>query len=346
MRIVIVANTIEELGGAQRVVHHLADGLAARGHAVTLVGITAFEPAHPYRHGPEVRTVTVQQGRDMDRAVRGLQALLDEGDPGVIICAQLWAMEHLARCRLDGWRVIGQYHSSYEAAAAGRDLPRAERVYRQVDAFALLTAGDARAFAAHGFENTVVMPNAVIERPDAPASLDQPIVTYLGRLAPEKGPRFLVDAWRIVDRTYPTWRLRIIGTGPSQPEIAASIDGLRIDLLPPTDDPVAALMDSSILALPSLTEGFPLSLAEAMACGLACVASDCSAGVRELITDGVSGIIAHRGDSVDLARHLDALMSDGDLRRRLGAGARAATVVLQPDAVLDRWEVLLAEVSR
>lgn len=356
MRIVIIANNIMELGGAQRVVHQLADGLSGHGHDVTAVGIVPHETPHAYPGAGHYATTTLldrpypkgDRTAEEQRATSALQSILDAGAPGIIICAQLWAMEHLIRCRLDGWRVIGQYHSSYEAAAAGRDLDRAMRVYRDVDAFALLTEADAAAFARHGFMNTVTMPNAVAFRPQHSAALTAPVVTYLGRLSAEKGPRFLVDAWRLLSEVHPVWRLQFIGSGPLADEIAASIAGedLRIDLLPPTDDPMGALLNSSVLALPSLTEGFPLTLAEAMACGVGSVASDCSSGVRALITDEVNGLLARRGDSTHLAAQLDRLMNDFELRRRLGAAARASVERLDPAVILDRWEQLLVEVCR
>jgi len=116
--------------------------------------------------------------------------------------------------------------------------------------------------------------------------------------------------------------------------------------LPPTPDPMGVLMGTSILALPSLTEGFPLVLAEAMACGVACVASDCSSGVRALVDDGRTGLIARRGDAPHLAQQLARLMDSRDLRRDLGAGAREAVEDLQLRAVIDRWERLIANARR
>ena len=350
-----MANNIDELGGAQRVVHQLAAGLGGRGHDVTAIGIVPHAPIHDHPQGRYRRLTLLDRPYPKgDRsalereATRRLQSLLDDGEPGVIITAQLWAMEHLARCRPGEWRVIGQYHSSYEAAAAGRDLGRALRVYREADAFALLTDADARAFAAKGFENTVVMANPLPFLPDRIATTDSRVVTYLGRLAPEKGPRFLVDAWRRIAGRHPAWRLQFIGSGPLTDEIARSAaDGeLRMAVLPPTSDPMGVLLGTGVLALPSLTEGFPLTLAEAMACGVPVVASDCSAGVRALVDDGIDGLIARRGDSVHLAEQLDRVLADAALRRSLGAAAREKVAVLDESRILDRWERLLADVLR
>ena len=90
-------------------------------------------------------------------------------------------------------------------------------------------------------------------------------------------------------------------------------------------DAEAELRRSSLLALPSLTEGLPLSLAEAMALGLPCVATDCSAGVRLLTEDGRAGRIVPRADAAALAAALDELMSDrgpARLARRPGPWRR------------------------
>jgi glycosyltransferase involved in cell wall biosynthesis len=116
-------------------------------------------------------------------------------------------------------------------------------------------------------------------------------------------------------------------------------------VLPATDDPQRVLTDSSVLVVPSLVEGFPLSLLEGMACGLAVVSADASAGVRELIDDGVNGLLAIRGDAADLARQLGRVLADAELRRALGAAARATATLYRLDAVLDAWEQLLGGVT-
>lgn len=358
-RIVILANNIDEVGGAQRVAHSLAQGLALRGHRVELVGIVPHSPRHRFIDNPAYRSVTLgstppppksqsdERERLRTQCTDALRDLLASGETGIVIVTQLWAMEHLVDIPTNGWRVIAQYHSSYEEAARGRDLGRAIACCSRADAFVLLTPEDATGFRRAGMNNTTWLPNALSFRPEEPAPLAGRTVTYLGRLSAEKGPRFLVEAWaRIVDR-HPGWTLQFVGDGPQTEQIRQLAAGIeRIEFAGRTEDPEAVLLASDVVVLPSLVEGFPLVLAEAMACGVPCVAADCSAGVRLLIEDGVTGVLAARGNAGSLAEGLERLMDSGDLRQRIGANARARVEEFDPARVLDLWERLLADVLR
>ena len=59
MRILIMANNVQELGGAQRVVHVLAQGLGSRGHDVVIIGVVPNQPPHVYESSPTYDTVTL-----------------------------------------------------------------------------------------------------------------------------------------------------------------------------------------------------------------------------------------------------------------------------------------------
>ena len=98
--------------------------------------------------------------------------------------------------------------------------------------------------------------------------------------------------------------------------------------------------------LPSFTEGHPKALIEAMACGLACVASDC-AGNRSLIEDGVTGLLFDARRPAELAAHLERLARDPALAARLGAAARERVVSRYDLGVLVAREIaLLRDVGR
>lgn len=350
--VVIMANSITELGGAARVAHVLAEGLAARGHQVELVGLeTAMEP-HSFPSDGSVACTSlldapippasdVEERAQADALLQSrLADLLDRCDAGTIITTQVWCKEVLDCIPHDGWRVIGQYHSSVEAAERSGDRDRLLASYADADLVTMLTEADAIGAREWGLTRVVAVPNPVAFWPEVPSTLDDLVVTYLGRLSAEKAPGILADAWEQVAVDRHDWRLRFVGGGPLG-------DGLRARALPrvqfvePTAHPQSYLMGSSILALPSLVEGLPLAVMEAMACGLPVVAADASSGVRALVQEDVTGLLAVRGDSRDFARQLARLMDDADLRRSMGAEARTAAQPFRRDVVLDRWEQIL-----
>ncbi len=378
-RIVLMANNIDEVGGAQRVVHVIAQRLGERGHPVDLVGVAPVEPRHAYvsdpafrrftlmpepwpapppdarlttRLRPSVRRLIARRAALRAAAVSRLGDVLRDGPPGIVVTAQLWAMEHLAEVPHDDWAVIGQYHSSFEAAAAGRDLARALTLYADVDVVALLTAADASAFRRAGLNSTTWLPNPLAFWPDAAAvPAEGDTVLYLGRLSAEKGVRFLIDAWGLIADGHPGWTLRLVGSGPDEAALRKQAAGVpqgadRIVFAPPVTDAEAELSRADIVALPSLTEGLPLVLAEAMAVGLPCVATDCSAGVRLLSGEGEDAVLVPRADAAALAGALSGLMSDPGRRASLGGRARESVRRYRVDEVIDAWERLIASVLR
>lgn len=351
--VVIMANSITELGGAARVAHVLADGLAERGHDVELVGLETAEEPHTFPSSTGYRQTTLldspvpsasdeesrAQADDIIRA--GLEAVLARHGSGTVITTQVWCKEMLDRLPHDDWRVIGQYHSSVEAAQRSGDDARLLAAYGDADVVTMLTSSDAEVAVAWGLAQAIAVPNPLAFWPEEPSGLTDHVVTYLGRLSVEKAPGILADAWEQVAADRHGWRLRFIGSGPLEDELRRR-NLPRVQFIEPTANPQSYLLGSSILALPSLVEGLPLAVMEAMACGLPVVAADASAGVRELVAEEVTGLIAVRGDAEDLAHQLSRLMDDETLRRTMGGRARSAAAAYRRESVMDRWEELLS----
>jgi glycosyltransferase involved in cell wall biosynthesis len=93
----------------------------------------------------------------------------------------------------------------------------------------------------------------------------------------------------------------------------------------------------------SLVEGFPNALCEAMACGLPVVSFDCSSAIREIIRDGVDGLIVRAADPAALASTLDSLMANEEERRRLAGNAIEITERFALDKTMARWEQLVLD---
>jgi glycosyltransferase involved in cell wall biosynthesis len=128
-----------------------------------------------------------------------------------------------------------------------------------------------------------------------------------------------------------------VGDGPDREEIRAAVAAAeledRIELLGERHDVPALLATADIFVLSSRSEGLPIALLEALAQGLAVVASDVG-GVAEAVVDGESGLLVPAGDPTALAGALQLLLTDPDLCRRLGANAR---VRCETSFALDSW---------
>lgn len=176
-----------------------------------------------------------------------------------------------------------------------------------------------------------------------PVPLIHRVVT-IGRYAYQKGYDLLLQAWAEVEKHYPDWSLDIYGMGDQtsyrQLMSDLGIDARRCRLNGPVADVVKTYTDSSVFVLSSRFEGFGLVLVEAMACGLPVVSFDCPAGPDEIITDGVDGLLVPSGDVHALAGKLMTLMSDEDLRKRLGQQARQSARRYEMAAIATQWKDL------
>ena len=99
------------------------------------------------------------------------------------------------------------------------------------------------------------------------------------------------------------------------------------------EDPNPYYESASIFVLPSIYEGTPNALLEAMAHGLPCIISDTLPGALEIVKNGVNGLVFQSGNEIDLAKKLKMLIEDSDLRKELGFAARNSIKSFNPDRI-------------
>ncbi len=151
-------------------------------------------------------------------------------------------------------------------------------------------------------------------------------IGFLGRVSYEKGIIFLLDAFRKLEKEHPKARMVIAGKGDALGQINKTIGeyGLneKINLVGYYDGDVSTLLSSfDVYVFPSLHEGLPYSILEAMRGGLAIVSTDVG-GIPELIRDGLEGILVPPGSADGLAAAIEKLIKDPELRKALGENAR------------------------
>lgn len=154
---------------------------------------------------------------------------------------------------------------------------------------------------------------------------DELVVGMLGSLTPEKGHAFALQALAVLASDCPQLRLCIVGDGPLREELAVETMRLglagRVLLAGRRSDVPQVLAGFDLFLLPSLNEGLPMALLEAMATGLPTVASEVG-DVGRAVENGVSGRLIPPGSAQAVVLALRELAADPALRRRLGARAR------------------------
>jgi glycosyltransferase involved in cell wall biosynthesis len=150
------------------------------------------------------------------------------------------------------------------------------------------------------------------------------LAIYAGRLAPEKGADVLLDAWAALAPAAPA-TLCLVGDGPERAALEARARALgiedRVRFAGAREDVAPWLRAADLFVLPSRTEGLSVALLEAMACGLAVVATDVGA-TREAAGAG-GAVVVPPGRPDALAVAMAAVLRDGARARALGAAARA-----------------------
>ncbi|MEH1853784.1 MAG: glycosyltransferase family 4 protein [Nostoc sp.] len=170
----------------------------------------------------------------------------------------------------------------------------------------------------------------------------------MGRLHYQKNFELLLSAFhKIVDK-HPDWQLLIFGEGNLRLKLEDIVEklGLKNQVLLPgiTNVPISIFKRSELFILSSHFEGLPAVLFEALACGLPVVSTDCPSGPREIIRDGIDGVLVPNEDVSSLAVAMDRLMSDDEERKRLAERAPEGSSRFSLDVITEKWEILLKEV--
>jgi len=345
-------------GGAERVLARLANHWAEALDDVTVVTLADVSD-DDFPLSPNVRRIALGLTGDSRgligafcgnwRRVATLRRVLRETRPDVVVSfiEQANVLALLAARPLPIPVVISE-RTDPSRHRAGRVWEFLRRyVYHRCTALVVLTDDIARQLRPIVRNRpVVVIPNGVAA-PDSRTSLTErkDLLVAIGRLDAAKGYDRLLEAFARAAARNRSWRLTIVGEGPLREDLERQTSQLRLDdrvQFPGRLDPASELASASIFALTSRYEGFPNALLEAMAAGVPAVAFDGSSAVRQIIRDGVDGLLVPDGDVSGFAEALSRLISDDDQRRAMGEAARDVVNRFSLDDFFRRWDDVVA----
>jgi GalNAc-alpha-(1->4)-GalNAc-alpha-(1->3)-diNAcBac-PP-undecaprenol alpha-1,4-N-acetyl-D-galactosaminyltransferase len=363
LRLTLVVSSLGP-GGAERVVATLANTWVRRGSAVTVLTLDdgarpPFYPLDPaIRHVP-LAVTAVSRGwteglaRNLGR-IRVLRRAIRASRPDAVVSfTDTTNVLTLCAARFTRWPVVASEHSDPER----HPLPLAWKRLMLVSyrwASAIVTPNrETREWFPPGLRaRTHVIPNPIpagAVPPGGDGGRGGGLVVSIGRLSEEKGHDRLLEAFARLAPARPGWRLFIAGDGPLRGELEDLRDRLglreRVELPGLVQDVTGLLARADLYVLASRREVFPMALCEAMASGVPAVAMEYRPGVREIVRDGVDGVVVPAGDVPALAAAMGCLMDDPAERRRLGARAVEVVQRYGVDRVLSLWEPLLHAVA-
>jgi len=252
---------------------------------------------------------------------------------------------------------VKEFHYSKSIELVHRENPRnlqkkyflkfADFVERKYDKLVVLNKDEVGYYKSN---NTTVIPNPLTFYPKTISALSNKVVIAAGRIAQVKGYDLLIDIWSIFFQKNKDWQLHIYGEG--EPDYVQMLKnkikgyGLQevVVLKGSTDKIQEKMLASSIFAMSSHNECFPLVLLEAQACGLPIVSFDCPNGPRNIINEE-NGILIPIYNNAVFADQLQILIDDDERLKEMGKKARENAAKYKLDEVMNLWEKMFTEIK-
>lgn len=375
MKIFYIYTALTTVGGADRVLVQKANWLANHGYDVTI--ITESQAGKPLAFPLSSNAKHVDLGVDfneeyghalpirawiyfrlMRKYKKKLQAYILREKPDIVISTLGRDLGAITDLKDDSIKIgethttkyhLRNFHLMEERGGLYKIMARHFRnrqvaLAKKLRALVLLTEQDAKDWES--VCETHIIPNAVPSFPREVSTLDNKQAIVVGRYNNAKGYEYLIEAWAIVHKKHPDWKLNIYGSGEMRDDVERWIaDACLQDSMlmnEPTDRIMEKYQESSICIISSRYEGFPMVIIEAMASGVPCVSFDCPFGPRNIIRDKEDGILVEYLNSNALAESICMVMEDEEFRKYLGANARKNIQRFSQDEVMKHWTALFS----
>lgn len=203
-----------------------------------------------------------------------------------------------------------------------------------------LTNGDAADKEAYYHQQAIVMPNPCRDMNIEPSTCLNKKIIIPARFNAQKGIKPFLPYWKEIEEKHSDWELHLFGDGEEKDNILQIISDCKYESVyvhPFSNQIFDEIADSSILLLPSMYEGFPTTLIEAMMCGVPCVAFNCHYGPSDIIRDGEDGYVVELKKYDQFIERIDNLICNDEIRQEMGRKARVNIQRYNIDSIMAQW---------
>lgn len=337
-------------GGMERIAAVLASYLVQR-HQVIVADFSDNKHTYPIDPRVDICDISPKCIRLFRSWVRlhNIRSIIKSADPDVIISfsVSLNAKVIKANKGLRKKIIVSERTTVSRKLSKEAEIARL-KLYPQTDCVVYVTKEDFDN-CPHVKNKTVIYNPLLFEPCHETTSRTKSIVAIGGLNRWEvKGFDLLLKAWSKICNNHKDWYLEFLGKD-CPGVIHDMVHQYHLDdcvrFLGRSDDIQDVLRHKSVFVLSSRNEGFPNSLIEAMSQGCACIAFDCQTGPKEIITDGVSGLLVENGSVDDLASKMDIVLRDELLRSSLSKGAIEEVQRFNYDTIMQEWSDLIEKIN-
>lgn len=358
MKLLYITNGINGAGGLERVLSVKASYLVENyNYDVSILCLNDSDKNLFYTFSSKIKTYSIAVAGNSIQYLfayrKGIQHVIKEVQPDVIsVCDD--GLKGFFVPKLLGTHIpiIYERHASINLntnhsikGKLTRSLMQSQLKY--FSKFVVLTPSNIKEWKAN---NSISIPNPLSFESQLGNPLDQKKVIVVGSHSYNKGYDLLLKAWKEVVIHHQDWQLNIYGKIDAEQQFIKLAEQLElkdtVHFFEPVIDIKQKFLESSIMVLPSRSEGFGMVLIEAMACGVPCVSFDCPSGPRDIIKDGEDGFLISPENVQEMTLKIISLINNDNLRKKMGIRASENVKRYEPEIIMRQWDTVFKSLVR
>lgn len=357
LKLLYITNGINGSGGLERVLSIKASYFTEKlGYEVTILSLNDAHLDPFYQFSEKIRMVSIPVGGNPIQYIqaykKGIQKTVNKIQPDIIsVCDDGLKGFFLPTVIKTKAKWIYERHASIELnkqkGFSGKIQANIMKLLsKSFDAFVVLTPTNMNEWKGN---NICAIANPLSFISDKINLLDQKNIIAVGSHSYNKGYDTLLKIWKTIEINHPDWQLEIYGKFDKEQtfiNLSKELELSNVVFHPPVANIQEKFEESSIMVLPSRSEGFGMVLIEAMVCGVPCIAFDCPSGPRDIIQNEIDGFLIENQNQKEFESAIINLIENADLRVQMGTTAQQNVKHYAMEQIAQDWTQLFKAVLK